>query len=112
MIRTTHVGVALAFAALLSVPPSVGALAQPSGCKQTAQGEGTRQNQAQAEGTRQNLAQAENSSSGGGMYGRQYSQAEGNRQNYAQAEGNRKNYAKADTPRLASGAIPGKVHCP
>ncbi len=103
MMRSNRVGIALAFAAMLSLP-SVGAFAQANGCNQT----GRAQNHAQAEGTRQNLAQAENSSSGGGMYGRQYSQAEGPRQNYAQAEGNRQNNA----PRLASGTVPGTAPCP
>lgn len=106
MIRTGHIGIALAFAALMSASSVTGARAQSSGCK-TTQAQGNRQTHAQAEGTRQNLAQAENSSSGGGMYGRQYSQAEGNRPNYAQARGN-----NSKAPRLASGAVPGTVPCP
>ena len=118
MIRSGCVGMTLALAALLAAPLSPAAFAQSHGCKKPAQAAGKTNAQTQAR-----LAQAENESSGGGMYGRQYTQGEGNsggnRANLAQAENSSsgggmygRQYAQAEakknTPRLGAGT----VNCP
>lgn len=125
MIRSGRIGMTLAMAlggaALLSMPLSPVAFGQSQGCKKAAQAEGNRNNNAQAQGTQPRLAQAENESSGGGMYGRQYSQAEGNRANLAQAENSSsgggmygRQYAQAEGKAQKNAPRPaaGSVNCP